>query len=64
MEKAVFDHCDLDQAVFVNCQLRQANFSTAWNISLDPERNKVKGAKFSVEGALALLGKYGLEIGG
>lgn len=60
---AVFERCDLERAVFVNTQLQQADFSSAYNISLDPERNKLKGARFSVDGALALLAKYGIEVG-
>ncbi len=63
LEKAVFDQCDLDQAFFVNSQLQKADFRTARYIALDPDRNKVEGARFSVEGALGLLGKYGLENG-
>jgi hypothetical protein len=43
--------------------LLKADFSTGLQHGfLDPERNKLKGAKFSVEGALALLAKYGLKI--
>ncbi len=61
--KASFEHCDLDQATFVDTDLRTADLSTAYNLALDPDRNKIKGARFSMEGALALLGKYGLVIG-
>jgi len=63
LNKAVFERCDLERAVFVNTQLQLADFSSAYNISLDPERNKLKGARFSTEGALSLLAKYGLEVG-
>ncbi|MBS1570716.1 MAG: pentapeptide repeat-containing protein, partial [Bacteroidetes bacterium] len=63
LESAIFERCDLDRAVFVNADLQKADLSTAYNIVLDPDRNKLKGAKFSVEGALALLGKYGVVIG-
>ncbi|HRQ84407.1 MAG TPA: pentapeptide repeat-containing protein, partial [Flavobacteriales bacterium] len=63
LNKAIFDQCNLEGAVFAGSQLQQADLSTACNIYLDPERNKLKGAKFSVEGALALLAKYGVEIG-
>jgi uncharacterized protein YjbI with pentapeptide repeats len=59
---AVFERCDLDRAVFVNTHLQKADLSTAFNIAIDPERNKLKGAQFSVEGALALLAKYGLKV--
>jgi uncharacterized protein YjbI with pentapeptide repeats len=59
---AVFERCDLDRAVFVNTHLQRADLSTAFNIAIDPERNKLKGAQFSVEGALALLAKHGLKV--
>ena len=62
LENAVCERCDLDRAVFVNTHLQKADLSTAFNIAIDPERNKLKGAKFSVEGALALLTKYGVRI--
>lgn len=63
LENAVLDRCDLERAVFVNSDLRKADLSTAYNLALDPERNKLKGARFSVDGALALLEKYGLVVG-
>lgn len=62
LENAVFERCDLDRAVFVNSNLQKADLSTAFNIAIDPDRNKLKGAKFSVEGALALLAKYGVKV--
>jgi hypothetical protein len=47
----------------MRCILEKTDFSTAKNITLDPEQNKLKQAKFSVEGALSLLSKYKIEIG-
>ena len=31
-------------------------------VRIDPDSNKVRGARFSMEGALTLLDKYGLRI--
>lgn len=59
---AVFENCDLMGAVFYRAVLEQADFRTAYNVSLDPELNKIKKAKFSREGALGLLHKYNIEI--
>ena len=42
--------------------LQGADFRTAYNLSLDPEKNRIKKAMFSKEGALGLLLKYKLQI--
>ena len=60
---AVFDNCVLQRAVFDNTNLEKADFRTAVNYCIDPEKNRIKGAKFSIAGLPGLLGKYGIEIG-
>lgn len=60
---AVFDKCNLYNAVFFHTLLEKTDFRTAINIILDPERNRIKKARFSAEGALGLLAKYNIEIG-
>ncbi len=62
LNEAVFDTCDLEDAVIAGTQLCGADLSTAFNYRIDPERNTLKGARFSVEGALGLLAKYGIEV--
>ncbi|RYE23451.1 MAG: pentapeptide repeat-containing protein [Sphingobacteriales bacterium] len=67
-----FTECDLTSAVFHNCDLKDANFdrtildkadlTSAQNYSIDPERNKIKKAKFSLPGVLGLLHKYDIKI--
>ena len=57
-----FDGCDLDRSVFWNTNLEKSDFRTAFNFSIDPERNRLKKAKFSSMGAHGLLEKYGLDI--
>ncbi len=59
---SVFDDCDLLQAVFDNTVVEKVDFRTAFNYSLDPERNRIKKAKFSREGIVGLLDKYDIEI--
>lgn len=62
LNNAQFERCDLERAVFVNTHLQKADLTTAFNMAIDPDKNKLKGAKFSVDGALALLGKYGVVV--
>ncbi|WP_121357149.1 pentapeptide repeat-containing protein [Flavisolibacter nicotianae] len=59
---ASFHHCDLKNAVFENTLLQKADFRTASNYAIDPEINRVKGAKFSLPDVLALLDKYGIQV--
>jgi hypothetical protein len=49
-------------AKFENTLLEKTNFETAYNFSIDPERNKIKKAKFALAGVPGLLHKYNIEI--
>ncbi len=72
LKEAHFANCDLSGSVFKGCNLEfakfddnnltQADFSTSYNISLNPEENKVKKAHFSVHSLPGLLTKYNLVI--
>lgn len=62
LTSAVFHNCDLMKASFVQSNLEKTDFRTAFNYSLDPELNRVKGAKFSHAGIAGLLGKYDIKI--
>lgn len=62
LSDAVFDNCDLSRAVFEKTNLEKADFRTAYNYSIDPERNRVKKAKFSLQGVVGLLDKYDIHI--
>jgi len=42
--------------------LEKVNFLTSYNYSIDPENNRLKKAKFSMNGLAGLLGKYDIEI--
>jgi fluoroquinolone resistance protein len=59
---AVFDNCDLEKTVFENTMIEKADFRTSFHYSIDPERNKIKKAKFSLSGIVGLLNKYDIEI--
>lgn len=57
---ADFSGTDLSQSIFGNTNLSEADFSRARNYSIDPGRNVLKGAKFSLPGAMSLL--YSMDI--
>lgn len=59
---SVFENCDLMRAVFENSIMEKADFRTSFNYSIDPERNKMKKAKFSLSGIPGLLEKYNILI--
>ena len=52
---ADFSHSDLDESIFHECDLRRADFSRARNYLVDPNGNKIAGAKFSLPEAISLL---------
>ena len=67
-----FTDCDLTGAVFTNCNflnakfentiLEKADLRTAYHYSINPELNKIKKAKFSLQGITGLLEKYNIII--
>ncbi len=59
---SVFTNCDFAGASFDNAILEKTDFRTSFNYSIDPERNKIKKARFSVAGIAGLLDKYDIEI--
>jgi fluoroquinolone resistance protein len=61
---SVFDNCDLTGAMFENTILEKTDFTTSHSYSIDPEINRVKKAKFSLQGVAGLLYKYDIEIDG
>jgi uncharacterized protein YjbI with pentapeptide repeats len=62
LSNAALDHCDLAGALFMGTNLEKADFSSAFNFTIDPEKNKMKKAKFSAVGLEGLLAKYQLDI--
>jgi fluoroquinolone resistance protein len=62
LSAAVFPDCDLTGAVFESSVLEKADFTSAYNYIIDPERNNIKKAKFSINGLPGLLMKYNIGI--
>lgn len=58
----LFDNCNLHKAVFVDSIANKADFTTSYNFSIDPERNKLRRARFSQEGLKGLLEKYEIIV--
>lgn len=62
LKASTFDGCDLSQANFENSNLEKVDFRKAINYTIHPDQNKMKGAKFSLEGVVGLLASYGVEV--
>ena len=62
LSNAVFDNCDLKGTMFDNTIIEHADFRTAYNYSIDPAKNKIKKAKFSMAGLIGLMDKYDIVI--
>ena len=55
-------NCDLSGSMFEGTNLEKTDLRSAFNYTLDPEINRVKKARFSLQGITGLLGKYGIEV--
>jgi uncharacterized protein YjbI with pentapeptide repeats len=62
LEGAGFAGADLRGAVFDQTNLEKADFRGAIGFVIDPERNRLKKAKFDLAGLPGLLEKYDLSI--
>ena len=62
LTSALFDQCNFADAHFENTILEKADFTTSYNYTIDPEMNRLKSAKFSIEGIPGLLSKYQIKI--
>jgi uncharacterized protein YjbI with pentapeptide repeats len=62
LRDAVFKDCDLSGSIFDNTDLQKADFRTSFNYSIDPDRNRIKKAKFSLPAVVGLLNKYDIVI--
>ncbi|MDB5253794.1 MAG: hypothetical protein JWP27_2963 [Flaviaesturariibacter sp.] len=54
--------CDLSQAVFDNTNLEGADLRTATGYLIDPQRNRIRKARFSADGVAGLLTGFGILI--
>ena len=59
---AFFSNCDLQGTKFEQCILEKADFSAAYNYSIDPESNRIRKARFSLNGIGGLLDKYEIVL--
>ncbi|MBX2972732.1 MAG: pentapeptide repeat-containing protein [Flavobacteriales bacterium] len=59
---ASFVDCDLAGAVFDGTNLEGADLREARNFTIDPERNRIKGAHFSLHGLPGLLMRHGIKV--
>lgn len=57
-----FEQCELRNAIFERSNLSKADFTSAVNFSINPESNKIRGAKFSKDGLPGLLDRYGIIV--
>lgn len=57
-----FEKCDLERAIFQNSVLEGTDFSAALHFNIDPEKNKLKGAIFTLGELPNLLKKHQLNI--
>ena len=59
---SVFDNCELTRAIFENTNIEKTDFRSSFNYIIDPEKNKIRKARFSLAGIPGLLVKYDIEI--
>ncbi len=57
-----FENCDLAGAIFRNTILEKVDFKMAYNFAIDPEINRIRKAKFSLENVHGLLEKYQIDL--
>ncbi len=62
LTKSIFRNCDLSDALFDSTILVNSDFRTAINFTLDPDKNKLKNAKFSRNNIHGLLTKHQIII--
>lgn len=62
LTQATFDGCDLADAVFERTVLEKADLRGALHYSIDPAVNRVKKARFSLEGLPGLLQKFDILV--
>lgn len=62
LTEATFENSDLTGSFFDRCNLEKTDFRAAANFNIDPDKNRMKGAKFASTELAGLLSKYGLKI--
>lgn len=59
---SVFDDCDLTRFIFWFTNIEKCDFSSSYNFTIDPEKNKLKKARFHTNQLSGLLSNYEIEI--
>ena len=62
LNAATFDACILNGTMFENTQLEKADLYSSDHFIIDPERNNIWGARFSMENLDSLLTKYNIVV--
>lgn len=57
-----FNDSDLKRTIFESTILEKANFETSTNFNIDPEKNRIKKAKFAAHHLINLLRKYEISV--
>ncbi len=59
---SAFLNCDFSGAVFENTNLEKTDFRSSFNFIVNPEINRIQGAKFSFDNITGLLHQYNIII--
>lgn len=62
LTSAIFDNCDLDAARFDRTILEKASLSSSYNYIIDPAINRIKKARFSLQGLPGLLVQHDIVV--
>ena len=62
LKGVLFDACDMQGSSFTDNDLRNADFLTSFGFTIDPETNRLNGARFSQSSLPGLLAKYRIKI--
>ena len=62
LTEATFHSSDLSKAIFEQSNLEKTDFTMATNYTIHPEKNRIKGAKFSKDRLYGLLSMYNISI--
>ncbi|MDX5435684.1 MAG: pentapeptide repeat-containing protein [Pontibacter sp.] len=62
LTSATFSHCDLTGATFDHTTLEKADLRTSTNYAIDPGKNRIRKARFSLPEVIGLLSGYDIDI--
>ncbi|MBL0171715.1 MAG: pentapeptide repeat-containing protein [Gemmatimonadaceae bacterium] len=62
LTKADFTDTDLTGTSFRGCLLKEANLTRATGVYVDPQQNRAKGARISLEAAVTLVRSFGIVV--